>query len=162
DLVVYNRTPEKAAELVTKGAVAAAGVADACAGRDVVITMLADDEALAEVTLGEGGVRDSLPSGAVHMVMGTHGVRVVQELARAHGDAGQSLVAAHVLGRPDLAASGQLGIIAAGPGDAVRSCRPLFEVIGRHTFEAGERPEGSTAIKLANNFALGCAIEAMG
>jgi 3-hydroxyisobutyrate dehydrogenase-like beta-hydroxyacid dehydrogenase len=162
DLVVYNRTPGKAAELVAAGAVLAGSVAEACAGREVVITMLADDEALAEVALGPDGIRDSLPAGSVHMVMGTHGVRVVQELAAAHGDAGQSLVAAHVLGRPDLAASGQLGIVAAGAADAVRSCRPLFAVIGRQTFEAGERPEGSTAIKLANNFALGCAIEAMG
>ena len=162
DLVVYNRTPEKAEELVARGARAAPTVADACAGRDVVATMLADDAALAEVTLGANGIRDSLPAGSVHLVMGTHGVRVVQELAAAHADAGQSLVAGHVLGRPDLAAAGELGIVAAGPPDAVRRCGPLFEVIGRHTFEAGERPEGSTAIKLANNFVLGCAIEAMG
>jgi 3-hydroxyisobutyrate dehydrogenase-like beta-hydroxyacid dehydrogenase len=162
ELVVYNRTAAKAAELVEQGAVAAATVAEACAGRDVVITMLADDDALAGVTLAADGIRDSLPAGSVHLVMGTHGVRVVQELAAAHEDARQSLVAGHVLGRPDLAASGQLGIVAAGPADAVGRCRPLFEVIGRHTFEAGERPEGSTAIKLANNFALGCAIEAMG
>jgi 3-hydroxyisobutyrate dehydrogenase-like beta-hydroxyacid dehydrogenase len=162
DLVVYNRTPEKAADLVAQGATAAASIAEACAGRDVLITMLADDEALAEVTLGPNGIRDSLAQGAIHMVMGTHGVRVVQQIAAAHEEAGQSLVAAHVLGRPDLAASGQLGIVAAGPGEAVARCRPLFEEIGRQTFEAGERPEGSTAIKLANNFALGCAIEAMG
>jgi 3-hydroxyisobutyrate dehydrogenase-like beta-hydroxyacid dehydrogenase len=162
DLVVYNRTPEKADELVARGAVRAASVAEACTGRDVVITMLADDAALAEVTLGAGGIRDSLPAGSVHLVMGTHGVRIVQELAVAHGETGQALVAGHVLGRPDLAAAGQLGIVAAGPAEAVRRCRPLFEVIGRHTFEAGERAEGSTAIKLANNFVLGCAIEAMG
>jgi 3-hydroxyisobutyrate dehydrogenase-like beta-hydroxyacid dehydrogenase len=162
ELVVYNRTPEKASELVARGAAAAATVAEACAGRHVVITMLADDEALADVTLMAEGIRDSLPEGAIHLVMGTHGVRVVQELAVAHEQAGQMLVAGHVLGRPDLAAEGQLGIVAAGPADAVKRCRPLFEAIGRHTFEAGERPEGSTAIKLANNFALGCAIEAMG
>ena len=41
------------------------------------------------------------------------------------------------------------------------AARPLFEAIGRRTFEAGARPESATAIKLANNFVLGAAIEAM-
>jgi 3-hydroxyisobutyrate dehydrogenase-like beta-hydroxyacid dehydrogenase len=45
---------------------------------------------------------------------------------------------------------------------AGRRCDPLFQVIGRHTFRAGAKPEGASVIKLANNFVLGCAIEAMG
>jgi 3-hydroxyisobutyrate dehydrogenase-like beta-hydroxyacid dehydrogenase len=162
DLVVYNRTAEKAAELVADGARAAASVAEACAERDVVITMLADDAALTEVTLGEAGIRDSLAEGAIHLAMGTHGVAAIQELAAAHDASGQALVTGHVLGRPDLAAAGELGIVAAGPEDAVGRCDPLFQVIGRQTFQAGVRPEGGTSIKLANNFVLGCAIEAMG
>jgi 3-hydroxyisobutyrate dehydrogenase-like beta-hydroxyacid dehydrogenase len=162
DLAVFNRTREKAADLERAGARVAGSVADACDGAEVVITMLADDAALLEVALGEAGLRDSLSSAAVHMTMGTHGVRAVQTLATAHANAGQALVAAPVLGRPDLAASGQLGIVAAGPPDAVGRCRPLFEVIGRRTFEAGPRADSATAIKLANNFVLGCAIEAMG
>ncbi len=161
DLVVYNRTPGKADELVARGARAAGSVAEACAGRDVVVTMLADDDALAEVTLADGGIRDSLPTGSIHQTMGTHGVAAIEQLAAVHAEAGQTLVAAPVLGRPDMAASGQLGIVAAGPADAVERCAPLYEVIGRHTFRGGERPEGATAIKLANNFVLGCAIEAM-
>ncbi len=161
DLVVYNRTPGKADELVARGARAAGSVAEACAGRDVVVTMLADDDALAEVTLADGGIRDSLPTGSIHQTMGTHGVAAIEQLAAVHAEAGQTLVAAPVLGRPDMAASWQLGIVAAGPADAVERCAPLYEVIGRHTFRGGERPEGATAIKLANNFVLGCAIEAM-
>ena len=48
-----------------------------------------------------------------------------------------------------------------GPPEAVARCRPLFEAIGKRTFEAGPRPESATSIKLANNFVLGCSIEAM-
>ena len=162
DLAVYNRTPGKTPELAEAGARVAPSIADACDGREVVITMLADDAALEEVTLSAGGIRDSLPPGSIHLVMGTHGVAKVESLAEAHAAAGQTLVAGHVLGRPDLAAAGTLGIVAAGPAKAVRRCQPLFRVIGRQTFEAGVRPEGATAIKLANNFVLGCAIEAMG
>lgn len=162
DLVVYNRTRDKAAELEKAGARFAASIAAACADRDVVITMLADDAALDEVTGGDGGVLASLPKGSIHVVMGTHGVDIIRSLARAHAGAGQVLVAAPVFGRPDVAAAGQLGIAPAGPAGAVERCRPLFDAIGRRTFDAGSEPEGATAVKLANNFVMGCAIEAIG
>jgi len=162
DLVVYNRTPGKAAALAKAGARVAPSIAGACEGREVVITMLADDAALNEVALAKGGLRDSLPQGAIHLAMGTHGVGAIRSLAAAHAEAGQSLVAAPVLGRPDIAAAGQLGIVAAGPAEAVRRCAPLFQVIGRRTFEAGGDAVGATAIKLANNFMIACALESMG
>ena len=82
-------------------------------------------------------------------------------LTAAHASAGQCLVAAPVLGRPDLAATGQLGIVVAGPEDAVKRCEPLLAVIGKRTFVAGTVPEAATAIKLANNLVLGCAMVAM-
>src|SRR5947207_15251840 len=66
DLIVYNRTREKAADLVSAGATIAATIAEVCHGREVVITMVADDTAVKEVALGGGGVRDSLRPGAVH------------------------------------------------------------------------------------------------
>jgi 3-hydroxyisobutyrate dehydrogenase-like beta-hydroxyacid dehydrogenase len=94
--------------------------------------------------------------------MGTHGVHIMRTLGEAHAEAGQILVAAPVLGRPDVAAAGQLGIVPAGPTEAVARCRELFEVIGRRTFDAGTNPESAASIKVANNFVLGCAIEAMG
>ncbi len=162
DLVVYNRTPGRTDELAQEGARVAASVAEACEGREVVVTMVADDAALQEVALGEGGIRDSLAEGAIHMTMGTHGVGTVQGLTAAHSEAGQVMLAAHAVGRPDVAAAGQIGIIVGGPPEAVGRLAPLFEVIGRRTFEAGPEPASATAVKLANNFLLGCAIEVMG
>lgn len=160
-LALYNRTPNKAAELVNAGAARAWSVADACAGADAVLTMLADDDALRATALGAGGIVAHLAPGAVHVAMGTHGVDAIRELAAAHAERRQSLVAAPVLGRPEAAAAGQLGIVAAGPAAALERCRPLFAAIGRRTFEAGDDPAGASALKLANNFVLGCAIEAM-
>jgi 3-hydroxyisobutyrate dehydrogenase-like beta-hydroxyacid dehydrogenase len=162
DLLVHNRTPGNSAELEQAGARAVPSIAAACDGRAVVITMVANDAALREVTLSPGGLRDSLAPGAIHMTMGTYGVETVRALAEAHAQAGQTLVAAPVLGRPDVAIAGRLGIVVAGPPDAVALLAPLFEVIGRRTFHAGSRPESATAIKLANNLTLGCAIEVMG
>jgi len=162
DLVVYDVLREQTAEFAAAGAKVARSIAEACEGREAVITMLVEDATVIEVALGAGGIRDSFSAGAIHLAMGTYGVATIRTLAAAHAEANQILVAAPVLGRPDLAAAGQLGVVAAGPAEAVRQCDPLFQVIGRRTFQAGTKPEAATAIKLANNLALGAAIVAMG
>ena len=161
DLSVFDAMPAQTIPFGAAGARVASSLADLCFGRDVVVTMLVEDQAVSEVALGPGGLCESLPPGAIHLVMGTHGVATVRTLEARHAESRQALVAAPVLGRPDLAAAGQLGIVAAGPDDAVRRCDPLFAVMGRRTFLAGPKPESATAIKLANNAVLGCAMVAM-
>ncbi len=160
DLVVYNRTRSKANELEKAGARVAESIEAACAGREVVITMLTDDKALDEVVAG--GLLAALPRGAIHVPMGTHSVTAFAELQKSHESAGHLLVACPVLGRPDAAAAGQLGLVPAGPAEAIATLEPIFDVVGRRTFPAGTNPAGASAVKLANNMVLGCAIEAMG
>jgi 3-hydroxyisobutyrate dehydrogenase-like beta-hydroxyacid dehydrogenase len=161
DLVVYDAVASQIARLESAGARAASSLADVCAGREVVVTMLVEDAAMLDVALSTGGLCDSLPAGSIHLIMGTHGVSTVRTLESRHASAGQHLVAAPVLGRPDLAAAGQLGIVAAGDDGALRRCEPLLGLMGRRTFMAGVKPESATAIKLANNAVLGCAMVAM-
>jgi 3-hydroxyisobutyrate dehydrogenase-like beta-hydroxyacid dehydrogenase len=161
ELVVFDAVSSQMSPLVSAGARAASSVADVAAGRDVVITMLVEDATVMNVALGADGLCESLPPGSIHLLMGTHGVATVRALEERHRDAGQHLVAAPVLGRPDLAAAGQLGIVAAGPEAAIDRVQPLLSVMGRRTFLAGIRPESATAIKLANNAVLGCAMVAM-
>ncbi|HEY6507620.1 MAG TPA: NAD(P)-dependent oxidoreductase [Vicinamibacterales bacterium] len=161
DLVVFDAVTAQTASFVAAGARAATSVADACKDRDVVVTMLVEDAVALDVTLGPGGLRDALTPGSVHLVMGTHGVGTIRALEAAHGAAGQTLVAAPVLGRPDLAAAGQLGIVPGGPEASVERCLPLLEAMGKRIFRAGPKPESATAIKLANNAVLGCAMVAM-
>jgi 3-hydroxyisobutyrate dehydrogenase-like beta-hydroxyacid dehydrogenase len=161
DVIAFNRTPEKAADVLQAGASGASSIAAACEGREVVISMVTGDAALQEVALGSGGIRASLATGAIHLAMGTHSVAQMKALAEAHAAANQILVAAPVLGRPDAAAAGQLGIVAAGAPRAVEACQPLFKLMGRRVFEAGPQPEQASITKLANNFMLGCAIGAM-
>jgi len=162
DLAVYDVISEATAEFRAAGARVASSLSDLCTSREVVITMLVEDGTVLDVTLSTGGIRDSLPEGSVHLAMGTYGVATIRTLADAHAKANQVLVAGPVLGRPDLAASGQLGIVAAGPENAVHVCDPLFQILGRRTFHAGAQPESATAIKLANNLVLGAAIVAQG
>ncbi len=161
DLCVFDQFATQAASLTAAGAKLAPSVAELAARSEVVVTMLVEDATILEVALGPKGIASALPKGAIHLVMGTHGVAVVRQLEDAHRAAGQTLVAAPVLGRPDLAASGQLGIVAGGPAEAVARCTELLKSMGKRIFEAGPKPESATAIKLANNAVLGCAMVAM-
>jgi len=162
DLAVFNRTPEKISGLVDAGAKAMASIAEAARHGDAVFTMLADDTALEEVAGQPGGLLESLPKGGIHICSGTHGIGVIRKLKAAHSARSQIFVAAPMLGRPEMVASGQAGMVIAGPVEALRRCALLFAAIARRSFEAGAEPEAATAIKIANNFVLGCAIEAMG
>jgi 3-hydroxyisobutyrate dehydrogenase-like beta-hydroxyacid dehydrogenase len=161
DLCVFDVVQAATAPFAAAGVRVARSIREVAAEREVVVSMLVEDSAIASVALGPGGLCESLGKGAIHLVMGTHGVAVVRELEARHAQAGQTLVAAPVLGRPDLAATGQLGIVVGGPERAVARCEELLKVIGRCTFVAGKKPESATAIKLANNAVLGCAMVAM-
>ncbi|MGH8206879.1 MAG: NAD(P)-dependent oxidoreductase [Steroidobacteraceae bacterium] len=162
EVMVYNRTAAKLAPLVALGARPAATLAEAARFSGLVVSMLADDVALQSVTRDSGGLLDSLPAGGTHVVMGTHSVQTVRALYDAHAGAGQSLVSAPVLGRPDAVTAGRLGVMVAGEADAVSRCRPVLEALGRRVFDAGRDPGSAAAMKLANNMLLACAIEAMG
>ena len=161
ELAVYDVAPAAVAALVADGARATASLRELCDGREVVVTMLVEDAAAVSIATQPGGLCESLPKGAIHLAMGTYGVAAIRTLEAAHAQAGQTLVAAPVLGRPDLAAAGQLGVVPGGPEDAVARCAPLLNLIGRRIFPAGPKPECATAIKLANNAVLGCAMVAM-
>jgi 3-hydroxyisobutyrate dehydrogenase-like beta-hydroxyacid dehydrogenase len=158
---VYNRTPEKAKPLVDQGAKLIGSIADAARYGDVVYTMLADDTALEDVVFRQS-LLDALPKGGIHVCAGTHGIPVIKKLKAAHAERGQVLICAPMMGRPELVSSGTAGVFASGPADAMKKCKPLFDALGRKTFEGGADPEAATAMKIANNFVLGCAIEAMG
>ena len=162
DLVIYDQIPELLTTLGEAGATIATSVAEATADRDVVIDMLPHDAALESLVFSAGGLLESLPKGAIHMPMGTHGIAIIRRLTEAHEAAGQILVAGHVLGRPDLAAAGQLSLVPGGPPEILKRLQPLFDVLGKRTFIAGDEPQAATAVKIAHNFVLGCAIEVIG
>ena len=162
ELAVYDVITEATKEFATAGAKVATSVADLCRDRDVVITMLAEDAHVHDVAFSPEGMIASLPAGAIHMASGTYGIGTIRALEAGHAKAKQTLIAVPVLGRPDLAAAGQIGLVPAGPEEALKRCEPLFQVIGRRLFYAGSKPESASAIKLANNAVLGCAITAMG
>lgn len=160
EVTVWNRTPGPAAPLVAKGARAATEAAE-CAAGEVVITMLADDAATAEVALAPGFLA-AMPAGAVHLCMATISVALAERLAAAHATAGQAYVSAPVFGRPPAAAAAQLFVVAAGPPASVARCQPLFDALGQKTFVVGEAPARANVVKISGNFLLASMIEALG
>lgn len=162
DLLVSDPVPGQTTSLEERGAVAVDSAAAATEGRDVVISMLPTDKALDVVLNGENGLIGGMPASCIHMASGTHGIHAIDAAVAAHEAAGQVFVASPVLGRPDLAAEGLIKLVPGGPADAVEKVRPLLEILGQQVFEAGESQKASTAVKVANNFLLGCAIETMG
>ena len=155
---VWNRSPG-AAEGLT-GVTPVSEAADAFAG-DAAITMLADDAALRAVIV-EGGLLDGGNPPGLHLSMSTISVALAQDLAAIHARAGVPYIAAPVFGRPDVAEKGALNIVAAGDPQAVARAKPLFDAMGAKTWEFGHEPHRANAVKLAGNFMLVSAIEAMG
>jgi 3-hydroxyisobutyrate dehydrogenase-like beta-hydroxyacid dehydrogenase len=140
-LVVWNRSAEKAEPLVRAGSRLAASPAD-CAGGEIVVTMLADDQAVERVVFGDDGV---LAAGkpVIHVSMSTISVALAERLAVAHEEAGGSYVSAPVFGRPFAALAAKLFIVAAGPSDALDICEPAFSAIGQRAFRVGDAPSAA-------------------
>ncbi|MBH1928257.1 NAD(P)-dependent oxidoreductase [Serratia rubidaea] len=158
-LTVWNRSPQAAQPLVDAGAQLAAQPAD-LAGVDILFTMLANDAALEQVVVTSGLLAQMQP-GAAHVNMATISVALAQRLAALHQQHGVGYLAAPVLGRPDVAAAGRLNILAAGDPALLARVQPLLDVLGQRTWSFGERPEQANIVKIAANFTLASAIEAM-
>ena len=113
ELVLYNRSREKAEALSKLGARVAGSIAEACQA-EVVWTMLADDEALEATAFGENGLLATLAPEALHISSSTISVALCDRLTQAHADRRQGFVAAPVFGRPDAAKAGELFVVAGG------------------------------------------------
>jgi len=160
-LTVYNRSAAKAESLVHNGAKRAATPGGAARG-EVVITMLADDHAVEQAVFGEGGILDALPRGAIHLSMSTISFALAERLTAAHRQKGQEFAAAPVFGRPDAAAAAKLFIVAAGKGEAIRRCQPLFDALGQRTFIVSEAAPTANLVKFSGNFLIAAVIEGLG
>lgn len=161
EVTVFNRTPGKSSALVALGAQEAATLAGTCRG-EAVITMLADDEAAANIAMGSGGLVENLSKGAIHLSMSTISVAMSDRLAQAHAQSGQRYVAAPVFGRPDMAAAAKLFIVAAGDPAAIDACRSVFDALGQKTSTIGGVPSAANLVKLTANFLQAAVIESLG
>jgi 3-hydroxyisobutyrate dehydrogenase-like beta-hydroxyacid dehydrogenase len=157
---VYNRTRAKAEAFVQHGATVADSPADA-ARSPIVMTMLASDDALAEVVEGEDGVLSTLGHGGILVNMSTVSVAITRRLTALCNASARQFVAAPVFGRPDAAEAAKLFVAVAGPSEAVMLLEPVLAAIGQKSVNFGEEPVHAAAVKISGNFMLQSAIEAM-
>jgi 3-hydroxyisobutyrate dehydrogenase-like beta-hydroxyacid dehydrogenase len=160
-VTVYDRNEKHAAPLVAKGATAATGLGD-LAACEVVLTSLPDDDALADVTLRDGGLVHVLGRDAVHVSMSTVSPGLSRRLAHQHELAGQGYVAAPVLGNPDLAEARKLFVIVAGAPPAVARVSPVLERLGQRLFLLGDDPGAANLMKVAANVLTALTLQSMG
>lgn len=158
-LTVWNRSSDKADDLVAGGARLASSPADA-AEAGIVFTMLADDAAVEAVSFGENGLLAAARP-ALHVSLSTISPDLAMRLATAQAERGAGFVSAPVFGRPKAAAAAQLNIVAGGAAADIETCQPLFDAIGQRTFRIGDRPEQANVVKLCGNFLIMAAIESL-
>jgi 3-hydroxyisobutyrate dehydrogenase-like beta-hydroxyacid dehydrogenase len=161
EVTVWNRSAGKSQGLVELGAVLAPNPRAAAAGREAVLTMLADDAALDSVLSGTQGLLEGLRPGALHISMSTISVAAAERLASLHADRGQHLVSAPVFGRPEAAAAAKLFVVAGGRQSDVDGAMAVFESISQRVFHIGETPSAANLVKLCGNFMILATIETM-
>jgi 2-hydroxy-3-oxopropionate reductase len=161
ELVVHNRSPEKAEELAEEGNATAAGspreVAEAC---DVVITMLPDSPDVEAVVAGEGGVLESIRDGALLVDMSTISPVVTEELSEKVREKGASMLDAPVSGGDVGAIEGALSIMVGGSEEDFERARPLFDVMGKVATHVGPTGAGQV-VKACNQIVVALTIEAV-
>jgi 3-hydroxyisobutyrate dehydrogenase len=156
-VTVYNRSREKCLSLGAAGATIAATPREAASGAQIILSMVADDDASRDVWLGESGALGAAPPGSVLIESSTLSVGWVETLSTRAAERGCPFLDAPVTGTKPHAASGELLFLVGGPAEAVERARPVFEALGRDIILLG--PVGSGArMKLINNFL--CGVEA--
>jgi 3-hydroxyisobutyrate dehydrogenase-like beta-hydroxyacid dehydrogenase len=162
DVVLWNRSAQKARSLIDAGAMQAASPRDAASGAEVVFSMLADDSALETVLSGENGLLAGLKPNALHISLSTISVATAESVTGRHSERGQRFVAAPVFGRPDAAAAAKLFVAAAGAAADVDYAKPLLAAFSQRMFYVAETPAAACLVKLCGNFMILSAIEALG
>lgn len=153
-LAVYNRNREKSVPFGNGGAFVAASPRAAAARSQIVLSMVADDNASRSIWLGEDGALAGASPGCLLIESSTLSSGWIGELATKAAERGCRFLDAPVTGTKPHAASGELVFLVGGSAEALEAARPVFSVLGRDVVHLG--PVGSGArMKLINNFVCG-------
>jgi len=154
---VWNRTPEKCAALIDRGAQAAQTPADA-ASQEVVFSIVLDDNALRELYEREDGVLSG--SASVWVDCSSVSPSAAQAAAKAAAARGVKFVSAPVSGNPGVVRAGRLIFAVSGPEAAIEKASPFFDVIGRAVHVVGDANQ-ATVVKICTNALLGVLMETL-
>ncbi|MCS6829381.1 MAG: NAD(P)-dependent oxidoreductase, partial [bacterium] len=126
EVVVYNRTREKAEPLLAKGAHWAESPAEVAWQSEVVISIVTDPAAVEQITFGERGIFDALSSQSIHCDMSTVSMAWTRSMADAYQRAGKRFVQAPVLGGRKQILEGTLLVFGGGAEENIQRCEQAW------------------------------------
>ena len=159
EVTVWNRSAGRAEGLT--GAHEAGSVAEAVAGRDIVLACLSDDTAVRDVLLGPDGVLEHVVASTVVVDMSTISPALSDEEAAAFADRGVAFLDAPVFGSRDEAANGGLWVVVGGDGAVFERVRPVLEVVSETVHHMGGTGSGAR-MKLVGNAVVAAQLSALG
>jgi 3-hydroxyisobutyrate dehydrogenase-like beta-hydroxyacid dehydrogenase len=158
--VIWNRTRDKAADLLERGATWAESPGAMAEAANIVVTSLADPAAVESVYFGADGLVDGARSGTVLVDLSTGSPSLARRIAAAAQERGATFLDAPVAGSIKAATDGQLGIMVGGDRAAFDRCEAVFSAIGKAAFYLGESGNGAT-MKLVSNAILATMVQAL-
>jgi 3-hydroxyisobutyrate dehydrogenase len=160
EVSAWNRTAKRAEPLAADGARLGSSPAEAAKGADVVLTMLADGDAVSGAMSGPEGALEALPPESVWIQMATVGDAWIGRLATLATEHKVEFVDAPVSGSDGPARERQLVVLASGTEEVQARVNPIFDAIGRKTLWVGPAGNG-TRLKLVLNDWLASLTEGM-
>ena len=161
DVTVWNRSPERCADLVARGARQAATPAEATNGAELVMYCLSDDTAVEDLVWGSGKLLDGVQAGQIVVDMTTLHPSLSRKEAAAYTAKGARFLDAPVFGSKNEAANAGLWIVVGGDKALYEEVLPVLKVISETTHYMGENGQGAS-MKLVGNLCVAAEIEALG
>jgi 3-hydroxyisobutyrate dehydrogenase/glyoxylate/succinic semialdehyde reductase len=160
ELVVYNRTKEKAQDLIRDGAAWADSPAELAKRVNILFTMLSKPDAVAEVALlGKRSFLETLMPNSLWIDCSTVNPSFSKLMAGEAKERKVRFLDAPVGGSKGPAEQGQLLFFVGGDAKDVEAAKPLLDCMGKAVFHVGGHGMGS-AMKMVNNILLGQAMVA--
>lgn len=160
-VTVWNRTPDRCADLVARGARQAATPTEAVAGAELVMYCLSDDAAVEDLVWGAGDLLAAVQPGQIVVDMTTLHPSVSRREAAAYVARGVRFLDAPVFGSKNEAANGGLWIVVGGDRALYEEVKPVLEALSETTHYMGENGMGAS-MKLVGNLCVAAEIEALG
>jgi 3-hydroxyisobutyrate dehydrogenase-like beta-hydroxyacid dehydrogenase len=157
ELSVHNRSPEKAESLRAGGATLFAAARELAGAVDIVLTSLADDDALEGVA---AEVASAARPGTLLVDFSTVSPAASARVAAVAEGASLLYLRAPVSGNPSVVRAGNLTFITSGPPEALERAESTLLAIGRTIHDVGEG-EQARVVKLAINLVIGGLAELM-
>ncbi len=158
DVVGYNRSPERAKDLVAAGGTAVDSIAKAVADADIVAIMVPDSPDVLSVLTGEDGVFNHAKAGTLIIDFSSIRPDVAADLAEQARNHGFRMLDAPVSGGEPGAINAALSIMVGGSADDFEAAKPVLDAVGKTIVHVGPSGSGQT-VKAANQLIVAGNIE---